>query len=69
METFVVHIHRRPRADDAADAFAGVVERTDAPVARPFACLAELLVLLGIAVRRNAIAPARRRRPSPRPQE
>jgi hypothetical protein len=69
METYVVHIHRRPHADATADTLAGVVERTDAPVARPFACLAELLALLGIAARRDAIAVARDRRPSPRSKE
>jgi len=69
METYVVHIHRRPPSDAAADTLAGVVERTDAPVARPFASLRELLDLLGITRHRDASAPARDRRPSTRSKE
>ena len=47
METFVVHIHRRPEVDDAAQ-FVGVVERTDAAISRPFGSLEGLLALLGV---------------------
>jgi hypothetical protein len=67
METYVVHIHRRTHARAGPDALAGVVERTDAPVVRPFAGIAELLALLGIATR-PAVAVARDR-PSPRSKE
>ena len=49
MDTFVVHIHRRGGAgSDAGEALAGIVERADSAVSRPFRSLAELLVLLGV---------------------
>ncbi|MEO8525412.1 MAG: hypothetical protein ABI460_11885 [Caldimonas sp.] len=52
METFVVHIHRRAHAGDpSVHVLAGIVERTDGPVSRPFGSLAELLMLLGVCVR------------------
>lgn len=59
METFVVHIHRRTRAGDAVgDALAGIVERTDSAVSRPFGSLNELLALLDVGVRgRPAVIP------------
>ncbi len=49
METFVVHIHRRTESDAVGGGvLAGIVERTDSAVSRPFATLDELLALLGV---------------------
>ena len=49
METFVVHIHRRAEPGaGAGEVLAGIVERTDSAVSRPFATLDELLALLGV---------------------
>jgi len=63
METFVVHIHRRPGRKGAARVLAGVVERTDAAVTRPFANLGELLALLGLPRPASDAAAPRSRHP------
>lgn len=59
METFVVHIHRRPASPRDRTPIAGVVERADTAATRPFATLAELLALLGIdrPPRTRAVSP------------
>ncbi len=60
METFVVHIHRRTGSGAGQDdVLAGIVERTDSAVSRPFVTLVELLALLG--VQPPAVTPSRQR--------
>lgn len=59
MQSYVVHIHRRPD-DTGGKAFVGVVERVDSAVTRPFTSLTELLTLLDIAAA-AALPPHQRR--------